>query len=55
MVAGKVIASEKLWDNIKKLEEWIIQIDYYFTIKQTCNGKEQMASVDVYTKGQVSE
>ena len=40
---------------MKDLEGWILQMDDYFTITQTCNEVQQLAYVGLCTEGDALE
>ena len=50
MVAGKGPPPSKSRDNIKDLEVWILQLDYYFTITQTRNEVQRLAYICLCTE-----
>ena len=47
MVADKAPPLSKFWGNMKLLEEWILQIDDYFTITQIQNEIQQLAYISL--------
>ena len=55
MVAGKAPLPAKYCSDIKHLEEWILQMDDYFTITQTRNKQQQLAYVVPCTTGEALE
>ena len=40
---------------MKNLEGWILQMDDYFTITQTCNEVQQLAYIGLFTEGDALE
>ena len=55
MIAGKAPPPSKFRDHIKDLEGWILQMDDYFTIKQTRNEIQQLAYIGLCMEGDTLE
>ena len=55
MVAGKAPPPSKFRGNMKHLEGWILQMDDYFTITQTCNDVQRLAYVGPCAEGDALE
>ena len=55
MVAGKAPPPSKFRGNMKDLEGWILQMDDYFTMTQTCNKVQRLACVGLCTEGEALE
>ena len=55
MVAGKAPPLSKFRGNMKDLKGWILQMDDYFTITQTCNEVQRLAYVGLCMEGDALE
>ena len=50
MVAGKVLPPAKFHSYMKNMKAWILEMNNYFTIIQTCNEQQQLAYLGLCTK-----
>ena len=55
MVAGEGPPAAKFHGYMKNREGWILQIDNYFTIRQTSNKQQRLAYIGLCTKGELLE
>ena len=55
MVAGKAPPLSQFRGNMKDLEEWILQMDNDFTIRQTWNEVQRLGYIGLFAKGDALE